>query len=166
MSGEKQVIYSGQDFSLKGEKNRFVLPPEFRKAVADSSDGKTLCLAKHERWTCLVGFGRSRKPELEAQLALELETAIRTKRDFDPDLRRLQLFGFVEIPFDASGRFVMPDHLVSLGKLDGGVFFQGAGTFFTLWNPEELYRMGEGYEGPQAACRALAGSSGGKGRKA
>lgn len=166
MSGEKQVIYSGQDFSLKGEKSRFVLPPDFRKAVAQSSDAKVLCLAKHERWNCLIGFGLSRKVDLEAQLVREEEIAVRTGRDFDHDLRRIQLFGFVELPFDASGRFVMPDHLAELGCLNGGVFFQGAGSFFTLWNPEELYSMGEGWEGPQAACRALEARNAAKGKKA
>ena len=35
------------------------------------------------------------------------------------------------------------------------LYFQGAGSFFTLWNPEELYRMGAGWEGAQAACRKL-----------
>jgi MraZ protein len=51
----------------------------------------------------------------------------------------------------------MPDHLAGLGRLTGGIYFHGAGSFFTLWNPEELYGMGEGWEGAQAACRALAG---------
>ena len=36
----KPVTYSGQGFSLLGEKGRFVLPPDFRKAVRDS--GATL----------------------------------------------------------------------------------------------------------------------------
>ncbi len=166
VQGEQQVIYSGQGFSLRGEKGRFVLPPTFRKSVAESSDGKILCLAKHERWNCLTGFGLSRRAELDAQIEREEERAIRLGRDFDSDLRRIQLFGFAEIPFDASGRFVMPDHLAGLGCLETGVFFQGAGSFFTLWNPEELYRMGEGWEGAQAACRALAAEAGEKGRKA
>ena len=65
------VTYSGQDFSLRGEKGRYVLPPEFRKAVIESSRGKTLCLAKHERWKCLTAFGLSREPELNAQLLHE-----------------------------------------------------------------------------------------------
>ena len=76
----------------------------------------------------------------------------------------MQLFGFAEIPFDASGRFVMPDHIAGLGHLSDGIFFSGAGRFFTLWNPDELYRMGEGWEGAQAACRALAGETDGKPR--
>ena len=42
----------------------------------------------------------------------------------------------------------------------GDVFFQGAGSFFTLWHPDELYRMGEGWESAQAACRALADEAG------
>ncbi len=159
------MIYSGQGFSLRGEKGRFVLPPAFRKSVAESSDGKILCLAKHERWNCLTGFGLSRRAELDAQIDRDEERALRLGRDFDPDLRRMQLFGFIEIPFDASGRFVMPEHLAGLGCLEQGVFFHGAGSFFTLWNPEELYRMGEGLEGAQAACRALEAESSAKGKK-
>ena len=54
-------MYSGQGFSLIGEKGRFVLPPDFRKAVRDSGQGeRVLCLAKHPRWKCLTGFGLSR----------------------------------------------------------------------------------------------------------
>ena len=157
--------YSGQGFSLRGEKSRFVLPPSFRKAVKESSGGRTLCLAKHERWNCLTGFGLSRHAELAAQLDREEDQAIKRGIDFDRDLRALQLYGFVEIPFDDSGRFVMPEHLAELGQLDQGVYFQGAGSFFTLWSPQELYRMGAGWEGAQAACRKLEAETLAKGRK-
>ena len=148
-------IFSGQGFSLRGEKSRFVLPPAFRKPVAEASDGRILCLAKHERWNCLTGFGLSRRDEFEAQIEREEERAIRLGKDYDPDLRRIQLFGFVEVPFDVSGRFIMPEHLQGLANLQEGVFFQGAGSFFTLWNPVELAKLGEGWEGAQAACAAL-----------
>ncbi|HSG34713.1 MAG TPA: division/cell wall cluster transcriptional repressor MraZ, partial [Sphingomonadaceae bacterium] len=121
MATAARVIYSGQGFSLRGEKNRFVLPPAFRKPVAESSDARILCLAKHERWNCLTGFGLSRGAELEAQIEREEENAIRRGEAFDSDLRRIQLFGFAELPFDASGRFIMPDHLAGLGGLVGGV---------------------------------------------
>lgn len=158
--------YSGQGFSLRGEKDRFVLPPAFRKAVKESSDGRILCLAKHERWNCLTGFGLSRRDELDAQIDREEDQAIRRGQDFDRDLRAMQLFGFIEIPFDESGRFIMPGHLVELGQLNDGVYFQGAGSFFTLWNPKELYAMGAGWEGAQAACRTLEAETSAKGRKA
>lgn len=144
--------YSGQAFSPAGDKGRFVLPPLLRKAVRDSSAGRVLCLAKHDRWNCLIGFGLSRKDELEAQLDREEDRAIKLEKDFDRDLRAMQLFGFVEVPFDDSGRFVMPEHLRSLGCVGDGLYFHGGGRFFTIWNPDELAQMGSEWESAQAAC--------------
>ena len=141
-----------------------MLPPLFRKAVKDSSDGKTLCLVKHERWDCLVGFGLSRKSELEEQLDREDDRAIRLGKDFDRDLRAMQLFGFVELPFDDSGRFVMPDHLRTLAGIEDGLFFHGAGRFFTIWNPESLAAMGPEWAGAKAACDSLVTDAASKGR--
>ncbi len=166
MEGEP-ISYSGQGFSLRGEKGRFVLPPQFRKSVRESSDGnRTLCLAKHERWNCLTGFGLSRRDAFAAQLDREEEIALQAAREFDRDLRAMQLYGFSDVPFDDSGRFVMPDHLIDLGAVGDALFFQGAGAFFTLWNPTELARMGAGWEGAQAACAMLAAeASAGRARK-
>jgi MraZ protein len=149
--------YNGQAFSPAGDKGRFVLPPTFRKAVKESSGGaRTLCLAVHDKYDCLVGFGLSRMDELHEQLDKEEERAIRLGlTDFDPDVRAQQLFGFEQIPFDDSGRFVMPDHLKHLGKVEDGLYFHGAGKFFFVWNPAELDRMDASFKGAQATCRAL-----------
>lgn len=149
--------YSGQALSLAGDKGRFVLPPAFRKAVKDSSGGnRTLCLAAHDRFDCLIGFGLSRTDKLEAQLEREEERAIRLgDAAFDRDVRAQQLFGFEQLPFDDSGRFVMPEHLRELGHVGEGLFFQGAGDFFFVWNPDELARMGNEFKGAQAACAKL-----------
>nr|WP_277754133.1 division/cell wall cluster transcriptional repressor MraZ [Porphyrobacter sp. GA68] len=133
------------------------MPPLFRKAVRDSSDGRVLCLVKHERWNCLTGFGLSRKLELEAQLDREEEMSIRLNRDFDRDTRASQLFSFTEVPFDDSGRFVMPDHLRALANIADGLYFQGAGRFFTMWNPASLQEMGADWDAAKAACANLMG---------
>lgn len=158
--------FSGQAYSPAGDKGRFVLPPLFRKAVKDSSDGRVLCLAKHPEWACLVGFGLSRKSELEAQLDREEELAYRAGRAFDRDTRASQLFGFVELPFDDSGRFVMPEHLRNLGRIGEGLYFQGGGRFFTLWNPEELEKMSDDWASAKAACASFLADNGAKGGKA
>ena len=156
--------YSGQAYSPAGDKGRFVLPPLFRKAVKDSSDGRVLGLSKHASWNCLVGFGLSRKPELEAQLDREEELAVRLGREFDRDTRSSQLFGFQELPFDDSGRFVMPDHLRILGKIEDWLYFQGGGRFFTLWNPVELAQMGDDWAGAKAACASFLADAKAKGK--
>lgn len=154
--------FSGQAYAPAGDKGRYVLPPLFRKAVRESSDGRVLCLAKHDRWNCLVGFGLSRKPELEAQLDREEELASRSGREFDRETRSSQLNGFVELPFDDSGRFVMPEYLRKLANIGEGLFVQGGGRFFTLWNPDELAKMGDDWAAARAACAALVSETGKK----
>jgi MraZ protein len=156
--------YSGQAYSPAGDKGRYVLPPLFRKAVRQSSDGKTLCLSKHDRWDCLVGFGLSRKDELEVQLDREEGIALQAGREFDRDLRAMQLFGFVELPFDDSGRFVMPEHLKSLASIGDGLYFHGAGRFFTIWNPARLEEMGPEWASAKAAAANLVAEAGSRGR--
>lgn len=152
-----QGAYNGQAYSPIGDKGRFVLPPAFRKAVKEASGGsKTLCLLAHERFDCLVGFGLSRIDGLHAQLDREEERAMRLKlNDFDRDVRAGQLFQFEQLPFDDSGRFVMPEHLKELGKVEDGLYFQGAGEFFFVWNPAELARMDVSWKGAQATCRRM-----------
>lgn len=165
MAAGLQGGYSGQAFSPKGDKGRFVLPPAFRKAVMESSDGRVLCIDKHPKWTCLVGFGLSRHSELESQLDREEEAAWRRETEFDRDMRASQLFGYLQLPFDGSGRFVMPDHLAGLAVIDGGLYFHGAGRFFTIWNPDELQRMGDEWASAKAACSSLVADGSGKGKR-
>ena len=154
--------YSGQGFSLRGEKGRYVLPPAFRKTIGED---QILCIAKHDRWPCLVGFGPERTDSFEAQLDREEANAVARGQEFDRELRSVQLWGFTEIPFDKSGRFVLPEHLGDLGGLNDAIYFQGAGQFLTLWDPAALYAMGTGWEGAQATCRKLADDAAKKGGK-
>ena len=149
--------YNGTGFSLLRDKGRFVLPPQFRKTVKDSSDDKAvLCLDKHDRWPCLIGFGLSRKDGFESQLDREEDNAAKRGHDFDRELRGLQLNGFAQLPFDESGRFVLPEYLAELASVEDQLYFQGAGQFFVIFSPKQLAEMGAGWEGAQAACRQLA----------
>lgn len=166
VAGKTVSGYSGQGFSPRGEKGRYVLPPAFRNAIApNQNDARVLCLARHDRWKCLTGFGLSRTDSFEAQLDREEESALRLGREFDRELRSIQLWTFSEIPFDASGRFVLPDHLGELCGIGGAICFLGAGQFFTLWAPDQLYAMGQGWEGQQAVCRKLEADAAAKGKR-
>lgn len=153
--------YSGQAWSPAGDKGRFVLPPAFRKAVKESSGGaRTLCLSAHAKYDCLMGFGLSRIEELHSELDDEAAAAREMKNaDFDRDVRAAQLFGFEQLPFDDSGRFVMPEYLRDLGKVEDGLYFQGSGRFFFVWAPEQLKQMGPEWKSAQAACARLMASA-------
>ena len=102
-------------------------------------------------------------PGYEEQLDREEEKAIRLNREFDRELRSLQLWSFTEIPFDSSGRFVMPETMAELGQIDDRIYFQGIGPFFTLWNPDQLETMGDGFEGAKAYCRKAVSDAEAKG---
>ena len=161
MAALKPIIYSGQDFALLRDKNRFVLPTQFRKSLKASNEdyngGKaTMLLLKHDRWECLTGFGGSRITTLEAQLDREEEMASRTGRDFDREKRSVDLYTFEEVPFDGSGRFVIPEGLAAMAGIEDQAFFQGGGQFFTIWSPAELARMGDDWANAKAACERLA----------
>jgi MraZ protein len=147
--------YSGQGFSLQRDKGRFVLPAPFRKTARESSLGAVLCIAKHDRWNCLVAFGRSLADGFEELLDREEAAAMKAGRDFDRDLRSMQLNNFVEVPFDDSGRFVLPSFLGERAGISEQIYFQGAGDRMTLFAPDELYKLGAGFEGIQDACRDM-----------
>jgi MraZ protein len=101
-----------------------------------------------------------------AQIEREERIAVDRKEDFDRELRAMQLFGFSKLPFDDSGRFVMPDRFIKLASLGDRLYFQAAGEFFMIWSPAELAKMGPGWEGAQATCAELeANALAAKGRK-
>jgi MraZ protein len=151
---DQPIRYKGKGFSLRGEKNRLVLPATLRKDVIASSAGeKTLCLVKHDRWNCLIGFGLSRVDSFDEYLDKEQQRATDLGKEFDRDARSMLLYDYDQVPFDASGRFVLTDALSEAGKIGDEAYFHGAGEFFTVWNPDELYAMGPEMAGPQASCR-------------
>lgn len=158
--------YNGEAFSPAGDKGRFVLPPEFRNKIKETSgDDKTLCLARHHEWPCLVGFGSGYENQLEAQLAHEEEMAVRAKQPFDRERRRLSLFRYRKVPFDDSGRFIMPEALRRRAKIESGLYFSGMGTYFTIWAPEMLRELGEDFEDLLLDCEDAIAEAEAKSRK-
>ena len=152
----RPYTYSGQGFSLQRDKNRFVLPAQFSSTLKESSGKPIVCLARHDRWKCLIGYGLSRVAEFPEMIDREEARAIGAGKDFDPEKRAFDLHKYYEVPFDGSGRFVMPEDLTTLGKVGGQLYFQGAGQFFTAWAPDQLEAMGEGWEDAQLSCSNLA----------
>jgi MraZ protein len=149
---EAQIRYRGPGFSLQREKNRFVLPAQLRSMVKQSSGGPMVCLVKHPDWTCIEGFGFSHVDEIEADIDRAEAHAKDKGLPFNKQLRLAQLNIMSEVPFDGSGRFVMPNSLMSVARIEKELFFHGIGDSFLIWNPDELMQMGEGWEAIKAAC--------------
>ena len=131
--------YSGSGISAIDDKGRLSVPAFLRKDLISSSDGRTLCLGKHEKWDCLVGFGLSRKIEMLAEIDKEEANAIARSEPYDRDAAGARKFSSLqELSFDASGRFVLPPMLQAIGGLKDNVIFHGIGKVFCLWEPKAL----------------------------
>ena len=50
----------------------------------------------------------------------------------------MQCFSFDDVPFDDSGRFVMPRHMMDLVGINDAVYFHGNGPMFSMWDPQTL----------------------------
>ncbi len=148
--------YRGQGFSPRGDKNRFVLPAAFRAAIREASGGQPLlCLDKHHKFNCLVGFGLSRVETFADVLDREEANAIRLGTAFDRDTRSGQLYAYYDVGFDDSGRFILNDAIAEQANITDALYFNGGGDLITIWAPEELFKMDAGWDSAKAKCRAL-----------
>lgn len=167
MESVRPVIYSGNHFSLVGEKGRFVLPPKFRSLVIQSSgDRPQLYLGKHEKWDCLVGFGESRLTDIYADLEEQQDLARKRGEEFDYDTKAQMAVGTCEpVTIDGSGRFVVPNGLAGPGRVGKEMHFIGHIKFFTLWNPVELNKMGPEFDTAKSMCASFQEEARTKARK-
>jgi MraZ protein len=149
-----QANYFDFGLSLMGDKDRFVLPAPLRKEVIKSSgEEKTLLLKKHQKWPCLIGFGRSHFISEEKAIARDQQLANDRGEYFDIDLANMQrIGGSKSVSFDASGRFALPSAMRKLGKIDYSIFFYGVGRTFTLWNPSILMEQDDSWEEAKIHC--------------
>lgn len=140
MSERPKYRYRGTFFSARGEKDRFVLPSDFRKIVTDSSgDKRLLCLSREDRFPCLIGYGLSRQDEIDDQIDREEELANARGERFDRDLAELSSSAMVfETGFDASGRFIFPPHARILANIGDQAVFVGSRSQFQIWDPDTL----------------------------
>ncbi|MEW4448585.1 division/cell wall cluster transcriptional repressor MraZ [Qipengyuania sp. JC766] len=124
--------------------------------VKEAGEGtKKVCIGEHPKWPCLTGFGLDHEKERRERLDREYDLALQNGRDFDYEERSDKLFGFEKIPFDDSGRFVLSTWLQRYANVTEGLYFRGSGRTFTIWAPEELYKMGPEMEAAKIACQTL-----------
>lgn len=149
---ERPAGYGGQGFSLRSDKDRFVLPAKLRSRIVDRNKDRVVCIGMHEKWPCLTAFGADFTDSFET--ILDREAALQGHA-FDRDARSFQLWDFEEVPFDASGRFVLPATYAQIGSIGTALYFQGAGDYITLWSPEVLLAQDAPvFRSAQAKCRA------------
>ena len=130
-------LFQGSALNGVDAKGRVSVPAFLRTVIERRGDARTIVLAKHEQFPALAAYD----PAYAAQKHLKLERLLE-KEETSPDAelayqrRTLMAFGASEeVPYDSSGRIVLPPMMRRKGQIEELALFIGAGETFQLWNP-------------------------------
>lgn len=109
-------------------KGRVSVPAPFRAALAAQSFPGVV-LFRSSTHDCLEGFAFAAMEELASRL--DHYDLFSSAQD---DLATTIFAEAVQVPFDADGRVVIPDHLLKHAGIDEQAMFVGLGRKFQIWN--------------------------------
>lgn len=134
--------YRGFGLSAIDGKGRVAIPAKLRATLEfNSVNERVIALSRSRSSPCLTGYDVPYADILPDVLAQEMAeqdpSAPRMSRE---NLNRMA-FGVVEdVPYDASGRLVIPPFMRKLGQLEDLAFFHGSGHIIEIWNPQVLLK--------------------------
>lgn len=135
--------YQGDGLGLVDDKGRVTIPTALRQALtanapkADGKTGGTVIIGAHQKSKCLIAYDAG---YLDLRAAkLEKQEAEHTAADGEVDynIKRRGAPGEA-VPFDGSGRFIMPSFARFYGGIRQHAFFYGVLDYFEIWDPKRL----------------------------
>jgi MraZ protein len=133
-------LFQGSALNAVDAKGRVSIPAFLRGVIERRGDARTIVLAKHEAFPCLSAYDPAYAALKHAKLERQFE-----KDELNPDAelayqaRTLMAFGATEeVPYDSSGRIVLPPMMRNKGGIAELALFLGAGETFQIWNPQLL----------------------------
>jgi MraZ protein len=132
-----ESLFQGSALNAVDAKGRVSVPAFLRSVIERRGDSKTIVLAKHETFPCLSAYD----PAYAALKHSKLERLFE-KQEGDAeaalDYQQRNLIAFAateEVPYDSSGRIVLPTMMRRKGGLEDLALFLGTGETFQIWNP-------------------------------
>ena len=141
--------YQGDGIGLVDDKGRVSIPATLRNTLsanyprANGKDGGTVIIGSHETERCLQAYDPGYLDLLAARAAKQEAENLRPDGGVDYNIKRALAVGEA-VPFDGSGRFIMP----AFSRFDAGIgqyaFFFGTFDTIEIWDPATLLAT-EGY---------------------
>ena len=130
-------LFQGSALNAVDAKGRVSVPAFLRSVIERRGDARTIVLAKHENFPALSAYDPAyaalKHAKLERLLEKE-ETSVQAQLDYQQ--RNLMAFAATEeVPYDSSGRIVLPPMMRRKGAIEDLALFLGAGETFQIWNP-------------------------------
>jgi len=130
-------LFQGSALNAVDAKGRVSVPAFLRSVIERRGDAKTIVLAKHENFACLSAYD----PAYAALKHSKLERLFE-KEEGNPaaalDYQQRNLMAFAateEVPYDSSGRIVLPPMMRAKGGIEDLALYLGTGETFQIWNP-------------------------------
>ena len=137
--------YQGDGIGLVDDKGRVAIPAALRTTLsanapkANGKDGGTIIIGAHPKNRCLVAYDPGYVDILpSASIAAKPSTRPRTARTTTTSSappRRGEA-----VPFDGSGRFIMPAFPRFYAGIRGHAFFYGVLDYIEIWDPDDADR--------------------------
>jgi len=134
--------YQGHGIGLVDDKGRVAIPAPLRATLAanapraDGKGGGSIVVGAHEDSPCLIAYDPAYLDILADDLDRREAESLRDGR-YDRNIKRAAASG-EEVPFDGSGRFVMPDFPRFHAGIEEHAFFYGQLDYIEIWNPRTL----------------------------
>ncbi len=131
-------LFQGSALNAVDAKGRVSVPAFLRQVIERRGDARTIVLAKHDAFPCLSAYDPAYAALKHAKLERLLEKQeTDPSAEFDHARRIMMAFGATEeVPYDSSGRIIVPPMMRRKGELDELALFIGVGETFQIWNPK------------------------------
>ena len=155
-------FYQGSGLGLVDDKGRVAIPASLRQTLAlnapraDGKDGGVVVVGVHQDAPCLIAYDQPYAGTLKGQLDAQ-ELGEGGRRDFN--VKRAAALGEL-VPFDGSGRFILPELLLFQAGIGQNAFFYGVFDYFEIWDPATLVGFDGIPEAVKKACRFYCGKKG------
>jgi MraZ protein len=140
---ELEHLFNGSALNAVDAKGRLSVPAFIRSVVERRSDAKAIIIGVHEVDPCLTAYDRNHA----RNLFNENERRRLTEEERDPRAhfsRARRTFGVTEeVPYDSSGRIILPPMMRKRGRIEDLALFVGVGGTFEIWNPRLALESGD-----------------------
>ena len=137
-------FFQGSALNAVDAKGRLSVPAFVRNVIERRSDGRFIVIGAHDVSPCLTAYGRQYArniyEELERRRLADEGKGGSIDDHYD---RARRMFGMTEdVPYDPSGRIVLPPMMRRKGKIEDLALFVGIGGVVEIWNPRLALEVG------------------------
>ena len=134
---EVDDFFQGSALNAVDAKGRLSIPAFIRGVVERRSDAKAIVVGMHEIDPCLTAYDRGYARNLHIENERRrLREESESGGDATHFRRARRTFGLTEdVPYDPSGRIILPPMMRRKGRIEDLALFVGVGGTFEIWNP-------------------------------